>query len=143
MDEVLSITENMIQFDGYFYMEDGAMPVERVVWTGEKLLHIEIISKKTGKDTSHLSTIDDEDGSGPYQVCFFPTAIITLTYRVLSELPTREYEDAAEARILALEPAVEERSRQCYEERLRRRRHSLDSDTESDAADAEEADATE
>lgn len=133
MEDVLSITENTIQFDGYFYLEDGAMPVERIVWTGEKLLHIEILSKKTGEDTSQYSTMEDEDGSGPYQVCFFPTAVITLTYRILSELVTKEYEDAARERILALEPAVEERNRRCYEERMR---HSLESDTESDDEDA-------
>lgn len=133
MEDVLSITENTIQFDGYFYLEDGAMPVERIVWTGEKLLHIEILSKKTEEDTSQYSTIDDEDGSGPYQVCFFPTAVITLTYRILSELVTKEYEDAARERILSLETAVEERNRRCYEERMR---HSLESDTESDDEDA-------
>ncbi len=132
MQEVLSITENTIQFDGYFYIEDGAMPVERIVWNGEKLLHIEITSKKTGRNTSEYSTMDDDDGSGPYRVCFFPTAIITLTYRVLSELPTREYEAAAEARILAMEAEVETRSWHCRERRQSAEAAEAAADTESE-----------
>lgn len=131
MRECLAITENTIRFDGYFYLEDAIMPVERIIWLNNQLLHIEITAKKTLEDTSNYSLVEDDDDCGPYYVCFFPTAIIELTYRILSPLNHPDMEKAAIERITAAEVDVQRRN-----DIERQRRQSSDAaaaeDTESE-----------
>lgn len=108
--EVISHEDGTLVFDGYFYVDQKDLPVERVmVRFGESLTdvdgnnyrtatsaaHIEIYEKISGEDTSFYgdpketdvsgNTVDDNDSDEG--ICFFPTEITTLKYRVLkSEL---------------------------------------------------------
>jgi hypothetical protein len=36
-----------LKFEGYFYLEEETMPVERILFHGEEMLHIEILQKRT------------------------------------------------------------------------------------------------
>jgi hypothetical protein len=110
--EVIEITESSITFDGYFYdSEKEQLPQQRIL----KLLvpdyveghrtylkrlaiyHVEIYEKIEGADTSVFAA-DDGDGEGG--ICFFPSAKITLKFRVLQ----KDFDDAEEKRILATFP---------------------------------------
>lgn len=96
--------EGILEFNGYFYIEDGSCPVERIMSYDEKgeyefceSYHIEIYEKKTGRDTSYDGYKEEEDNSESQEesndedefggrICFFPTAIICLKYRVLEKI---------------------------------------------------------
>lgn len=102
--EVISHEVGTLVFDGYFYVDQKDLPVERVmVRFGESstdedgntyrssisAAHIEIYEKISGEDTSFygepkatdISGNDDNDSDEG--ICFFPTEITTLKYRVL------------------------------------------------------------
>lgn len=111
MREVKSHENNTIVFDGYFYVDAKDLPVQRIMsrfngpvvddegnshYTHLSSDHIEIIEKISGEDTSYYGepkeTGDKEtgdkttDGTGydsDEGICFFPTEITTLKYRVL------------------------------------------------------------
>lgn len=92
-------------FDGYFYVDANDLPVQRVmVRFGEEMIdeqgntyraassdmHIEIYEKISGEDTSFFGDEKIEDISGntndddsEENICFFPTEITTLKYRIL------------------------------------------------------------
>jgi hypothetical protein len=91
--------EGVLEFNGYFYIEDGSCPVERIMSYDESSengfvdsFHIEIYEKCTGRDTSYdgyegnEDTGGDEDDEFGGRICFFPTAIICLKYRVLEKI---------------------------------------------------------
>lgn len=130
MRELILFTEDTILYDGYFYIEDGAVPIERIFFTQDGHFHIEITQKKTLEDTSvytpassvdNTLTNDDDDFGG---ICFFPTAIIELKYRLLKKIDfskKNEFYDIIE-RIIQLEDEVQKRSRKCEEERFERER---------------------
>ena len=105
MREVITNEPGHIVFDGYFYIEDDTVPVERILRTRDAEYHVEIYEKKTLDDTS-TSSYDEELGG---YISFFPTAIIDLRYRILHTITSSEqYADILE-RIDALEKGVEER----------------------------------
>lgn len=110
--ELKSNENNTIIYDGYFYFDQKDLPLQRVLMTfGEKVedeegnscraaltvQHIEIYEKISGEDTSEVYSRDkDLSGNSPLQeegkdddedsldgVCFFPTEITTLKYRVI------------------------------------------------------------
>ena len=111
--EVKSNDNNELVFNGYFYFDKKDLPLQRVLMTfGESaaddegnscrtaltVQHIEIYEKISGEDTSEYYSKDadkDLSGNNPLQeeceddedsldgVCFFPTEITTLKYRVI------------------------------------------------------------
>jgi hypothetical protein len=85
MREIQSVTENVIRFNGYFYMDNTELPVERILYTTEGCYAVEILEKREVEDTSEYGPMEDDDGS-TCSVCFFPTAIIELQYRIVDPL---------------------------------------------------------
>lgn len=109
--EVKSNDNNELVYDGYFYFDNNDLPLQRVLMTfGEKaedemgnscraaltVQHIEIYEKISGEDTSEIYSKDndlsgnntcaecnDDDEDSLDGVCFFPTEITTLKYRVI------------------------------------------------------------
>jgi hypothetical protein len=103
--EIKSDENNTLVFDGYFYIDSKDLPVQRImVKFGEESIdenrntyrvecsdmHIEIYEKISGEDTSFYSKsdqinisddIDNDDWDD--NICFFPTEITTLKYRIL------------------------------------------------------------
>lgn len=117
-----SFTEDTISFDGYFYLEDESMPVERILIKDDTWQHIEIYEKKTVEDTSTSTTTSNDEGD---DICFFPTAIIQLKYRVIKTLKTSEESERAKERIGGLEDAVQMRDQPLRTKRLEREQEEL------------------
>jgi len=113
---IKSFTSDTISFDGYFYLEDDTMPVERILIKDNTWQHIEIYEKKTVCDTSTQHTARSNDESD--DICFFPTAIIQLKYRVIKLLDTSEESERAKERIGVLEDAVQTRDQPLRIKRL-------------------------
>ena len=117
-----SFTADTISFDGYFYLEDDTMPVERILIKDDAWQHIEIYEKKTVEDTSISTTSSNNKGD---DICFFPTAIIQLKYRVIKLLNTSEESERAKERIGRLEDAVQMRDQPLRIKRLEREQAEL------------------
>ena len=109
--EVVSNKDNALVYDGYFYYKAEDLPIQRVMNehseeivdengnTYRSLInssHIEIYEHISGQDTSYCGDDGAEDVSGnavtcdedeedywDKKICFFPTEITTLKYRVL------------------------------------------------------------
>jgi hypothetical protein len=105
MREVITNEPGHIVFDGYFYIEDNTVPVERILRTRDADYHVEIYEKKTLDDTT-TSSYDEELGG---YISFFSTAIIDLRYRILHTITSREQHSEILDRIHELEKGVEER----------------------------------
>lgn len=131
--DIKYFTSDTIHFDGYFYLEDGVMPVERLFLKDSEMYYIEILEKKTVEDTSvytpttsaetNTDSCDDDDDFG--NICFFPTAIIQLKYRLIKKLDeTDDFKQICE-RIVSLEPAVEIKNRTLKAEREEKERQDL------------------
>ena len=108
---VVSNKDNTLVYDGYFYYKAEDLPIQRVMNehseeivdekgnTYRSLInssHIEIYEHISGQDTSNYGDDASEDVSGNVvageedeedywdkNICFFPTEITTLKYRVL------------------------------------------------------------
>ena len=119
-----SFTADTISFDGYFYLEDDTMPVERILIKEDTWQHIEIYEKKTVEDTSTSTTTTSSNDEGD-DICFFPTAIIHLKYRVIQPLNTTEESERAKERIGKLEDAVQIRDQPLRTKRLEREQAEL------------------
>ncbi len=120
--EVKSHENNTLVFDGYFYVDQKDLPVQRIMARfGEPYVdedgtscrsmisssHIEIYEKLSGEDTSYygdespvpgnttdLSGNEEDD----WNICFFPTEITTLKYRVMkSDLTKLEFDSVSAA----------------------------------------------
>jgi hypothetical protein len=117
MDEVRLCEPGRIVFDGYFYLEDSTMPVERILFLRTGYHLVEIIEKKTIEDTSEFGPYDEEVGG---RICFFPTALIDLRYRIIKRLATADEQHEAEERIIEMEHEVEERDSEKRQERADR-----------------------
>jgi hypothetical protein len=85
--------EGVIHFNGYYYIEDIDLPQKlRMTYrhtTGQNrevveylYADVEVYRREKGKATDSYSTIEDDDGE-EMNVCFFPTAIQRLYFRVL------------------------------------------------------------
>ena len=101
IQEIKSHEDNTLVFDGYFYVDNADLPVQRImVRFGEEYkdddgnsyrsaitdYHIEIYEKISGEDTSVFSQNEDLSGNrsdSEDNICFFPTEITTLKYRVI------------------------------------------------------------
>ena len=100
-----------LKFEGYFYLEEETMPVERILFHGEEMLHIEILQKRTQEapvsdsETNEVYSGDPEDN-----IMFFPTAVIELKYRVIKVLQSFEELAQAQERIQTLDADVEARN---------------------------------
>jgi hypothetical protein len=120
-----SFTADTISFDGYFYLEDDTMPVERILIKDDAWQHIEIYEKKTVEDTSIQTTQTTRRNDEGDDICFFPTAIIQLKYRVIKLLNTSEESERAKERIGRLEDAVQMRDQPLRTKRLEREQAEL------------------
>ncbi len=86
--KLLSFTRTKIVFNGLFYLEDGAMPVERICHINDRIFHIRILEKRTINEThennffTRCTTIDNIDRG----VSFFPSAVIELKYKILKDI---------------------------------------------------------
>ena len=98
------------------------MPVERILIKEDTWQHIEIYEKKTVVDTSIPTTSRNDEGDA---ICFFPTAIIHLKYRVIKLLNTTEESERAKERIGKLEDAVQIRDQPLRTKRLEREQAEL------------------
>jgi hypothetical protein len=117
VQELISHEPGSMVFNGYFYIDDDVMPVERIFHSNKGSFHVEIYKKNTMEDTSEFGPYDEEEGGS---ICFFPTAIIELKYRVIAELPNNDpYE--LEERIIQLEKDVRKREETIYEEKRARK----------------------
>lgn len=117
VQELLSHDAGSMLFNGYFYIDDNVMPVERIFHSNKGSFHVEIYKKNTIEDTSEFGPYDEEEGGS---ICFFPTAIIELKYRVIAELSNNDpYE--LEERIIQLEKDVRKREETIYEEKRARK----------------------
>lgn len=114
--ELLSHEPGRMVLNGYFYIEDAAMPVERIFDSNKGCFHVEIYEKNTLEDTSEFDEYDEEVGGG---ICFFPTAIIELKYRVIEEITDKKSYTRWE-HIIHLESVVKEREKQIQEEQYKR-----------------------
>lgn len=125
IDELISHEPGRMVFNGYFYIDDAVMPVERVFHSNNGEFHVEIYEKKTLKDTSEFGPYDEEEGG---HICFFPTGIIELRYHVIAEIKGREYHEAWE-RIIQLEKGVKEREDRIQEEERKRYREEWEKES--------------
>ena len=113
--KIISHEDNTLIFDGYFYVDVNDLPIQRIMLRfGEGTTdedgntyqtpisnsHIEIYEKISGEDTSSYDDSEQtdisgnaNDDSGDENICFFPTEITTLKYRVLkSDLTKIEHD---------------------------------------------------
>lgn len=98
---LISNENNTLVFDGYFYINAKDLPVERIMVkfndkeTGPSFTdsHIEIYEKISGKNTSSYGDISGEQYN-ENNICFFPTEITTLKYRVIKTNLTKEDSDS-------------------------------------------------
>jgi hypothetical protein len=112
--------DNTIVYYGYWYLEPGVFPVERIFYdaNAQKMLHVEVLERLTLEDDPITGTEEDPT--------FFPTARIQLKYRVIKEIKTNAEQAAIEEVILQgeeaerarNEPLVRERERREYEEMM-------------------------
>jgi hypothetical protein len=108
---LISFTPDTMRFNGYFYLEDETMPVERILIYKNIAYHLEIIEKRTYEDTSSSGENNVDPDSDPAEnITFFPTNIIEIKYRIIKRLETSQELNAARLRIEDLTPEVERRN---------------------------------
>lgn len=78
--KLISITNNTMVFNGYFYLENDTLPIKRILCINNTLFYTEILKKQNVEDTSKYSNL--EEG----RVCFFPTSIIELEFKIIKKL---------------------------------------------------------
>ena len=119
---LISFTTDTIVFEGYFNLEDGTMPVKRIIQKDEQYWHIEIYQKKTVTiEPSGSSNSQNNEES----ISFFPLNSIELKYKLIKVLHTHnEYMEAKE-RINGLEAAVLERDEPLRRQRLKREHEEM------------------
>jgi hypothetical protein len=89
VSQVLALSDTSMTFDGHFYdAQNDRMFPECILYRTDthQRFHIEITSYKEIEDTSEAWTDEEEGG----RICLFPTHIITVTWRVIAELHTKE-----------------------------------------------------
>jgi hypothetical protein len=109
---LLIYTSDTLKFEGYFYLEDETMPVERLLIHNNDVFHIEILQKLMDDDTSNSESDEEEfyNGDPEDNIVFFPTGIIELKYRVIKRLESMEEINQARDRIQTLDAEVEARN---------------------------------
>jgi hypothetical protein len=109
---LLNHTSDTLKFEGYFYLEEETMPVERLLIHHNEVFHIEILQKLMDDDTSNSESDEEEfyNGDPEDNIVFFPTGIIELKYRVIKRLESMEEINQARDRIQTLDAEVEARN---------------------------------
>jgi hypothetical protein len=119
-------TPDTLKFEGYFYLEEETMPVERILFRGDDMLHIEILQKlEHDNDTSNSDKADFFNGDPEDNIIFFPTAVIELKYRVIKVLQSLEEITQTRDRIQALDVDVEARNDVFTRQREEREREEM------------------
>jgi len=119
--KLISFTPDTMRFNGYFYLEDETMPVERILMYKNIAYHLEIIEKRTYEDTSSSGENNVDPDSDPAEnITFFPTNIIEMKYRIIKRLETSQELNDARIRIEDLTPEVERRNEPFKRARERR-----------------------
>jgi hypothetical protein len=108
-----SFTPDTILFEGYFHLEDGTMPVERIISKDDSWRHVELYQKKT------LNNMTSGE-SGEDAISFSPVSLIELKYRLITVLNTNNEYNAAKTRINGLEADVIKKNEPLRAERLKR-----------------------
>ena len=108
-----SFTADTILFEGYFHLEDGTMPVERIISKDDSWHHVELYQKKTIQDMSC-------SGVGEDAISFSPLSLIELKYTLIKVLNTSNEYNAAKTRINGLEVDVTKKNEPLRAERLKR-----------------------
>ncbi len=148
--EVVSNKDNTLVYDGYFYYKEEDLPLQRVmnIYSEETVdekgdtyralinsSHIEIYERISGEDTSYFGDDTSEDISGntvagddegeedywDKNICFFPTEITTLKYRVLKSHMT-------DLERLAVFGAIKEQEKMREENKIKAMMASLEED---------------
>jgi hypothetical protein len=123
--DLIRYTDSSITFNGYFYLEASIFPIERILvkydLSGSKvenleISHIEILEKIIVEDTSK-GDYDEEYGGS---ICFFPTEIATLKYRILKKDLTNEEIEMISKELIIKEVDNEKRSEAAKTERQER-----------------------
>ncbi len=83
-DISLNDTEGYVIFDGYYYEDNTNLPQKMFSYILSRDDLYEIYEKEERKSTNVVSTIEDEDGT-EMNICFFPTNIIKLKFRVIKD----------------------------------------------------------
>jgi hypothetical protein len=121
MRKIISFTQDTISFDGYFYLEDDVMPVERILSTEKGVYHVEIYEKKTLESTDKSKCVNDDNNDDfESNITFFPTNIIELKYKIISILRSREEFDSIHQRIFCLEENVYKKNLELHEKRMKK-----------------------
>ena len=109
---LLNYTSDTLKFEGYFYLEEETMPVERLLIHHNEVFHIEILQKLMDDDTSNSESDSEEfyNGDPEDNIVFFPTGVIELKYRVIKRLESMEEINQARDRIQTLDAEVEARN---------------------------------
>lgn len=116
VSRLLEVDKSHIQFKGYFLLEPGTVPIERIVRFPEnykmKQYHIEIIEivKETEKFECEVCASGQPCDPEENHIQFFPSEIITLKFNTLTEIETGEYYRYACKRILEQEPDIQRRN---------------------------------
>lgn len=120
-------TADTLKFEGYFYLEDATMPVERILFHRDGMFHIEILQKKTCEPESGSDSGVDAvyNGDPEDNIIFFPTAILELNYRVIKVLQSFQELEQARDRIQTLDAEVEVRDQRFRREREDREREEM------------------
>ena len=122
-------TADTLKFEGYFYLEDDTMPVERILFRGDDMIHIEILQKAACEPASapesESGTNAVYNGDPEDNIMFFPTAILELNYRVIKVLRSFQELEQARNRIQTLDVEVEVRDERFRRQREEREREEM------------------
>jgi hypothetical protein len=89
VSKVLDLSDTSMTFDGSFYSaQNDRMFPECILYRTDthQHFHIEITLYKEHEDTSEYWSDEEEGG----RICLFPSHVISVTWRVIAELHTKE-----------------------------------------------------
>jgi hypothetical protein len=101
--KLMSFTNTKLVFNGYFYLENETLPVKRILCINNNFFYTEILKKQNVDDTSKYSEIDEG------RVCFFPTNIIELDFKILKKIECNKELSELYDEIIMEEHNVQER----------------------------------
>lgn len=112
--DLILFDKHKIVFDGYFRLEEGVFPVNRIVYINGKWFIIKILSKKVVKDTSKYGEYDEELGG---RVCLTPTEVLELEIKLLGHITSEEELKKLEAKIIEKEDSILKLNQELKEKR--------------------------
>lgn len=105
-NSILELSDNKIKFKGYWYIEPGCVPIERILQIYKEDgkcvdYHIEIIGIQKEDEPFRCSVCERGEECDPEEnhIRFFASEIITLEYRPIVKIETRAYYTYAVKRI--------------------------------------------